>query len=68
MLVLGTLGLGAIAYFARDRFFGSTTTDTNTATTATTETITTKPNAPTKPERNFVKIMQQQVSKKIAFL
>jgi NADPH-ferrihemoprotein reductase len=56
LILLGTVGLGTIAWFARrqlaDKLFGSSQS------AASTKPVTP---APPKKERNFVKLMQQQV-------
>lgn len=54
LIFLGTIGLGTIAWFARNQIFKSNTQSKP-------ETRPDSPKAPPKKERNFVKVMQQQV-------
>lgn len=63
LILLGTIGLGAIAWYARSKFFGASSDKTASTSSSTTinSNATPKP-APSKPERNFVKVMQQQVT------
>ncbi|KAI8339389.1 hypothetical protein BC941DRAFT_372385 [Chlamydoabsidia padenii] len=67
LILLGTIGLGAIAWYARNKFFGvsGNKTSSNIASSSTSKNNV-KP-APSKPERNFVKIMQQQGRRCIIF-
>ncbi|CAO3587252.1 unnamed protein product [Absidia cylindrospora] len=62
LILLGTVGLGTIAWFARrqlaDKLFGSSQPDTSSKPTT--------PQAP-KRERNFVKLMQQQGRQVVIF-
>ncbi|KAI8062658.1 NADPH-dependent cytochrome P450 oxidoreductase [Gongronella butleri] len=71
MIVLGTVGLGVIAWLTRKVFFssqdaGATAVNTRTA-SPTSSNASTVTNSPKKPERNFVKVMQQQDRRVIFF-
>ncbi|KAI8092523.1 uncharacterized protein BX664DRAFT_384075 [Halteromyces radiatus] len=66
LIFLGTIGLGTIAWLARKKLFGSSSS-TLDKTSFSNSTTTANSSTPTKPERNFVKVMQQQGRKCIVF-
>lgn len=65
IVFLGTIGLGTIAWFARrqiaERLFGSTSSSDAKSNGHATP-------APPKRERNFVKIMQEQVTRQEGYM